>query len=206
MSNERKNHWEKIYAEKSPQQVSWTQSEPTTSLNLIKAAQLPLDAPIIDVGGGESLLVDHLLKLGYSDISVLDISKNALQRCKQRLGKEAEKVKWIVTDITQFQPSRTYALWHDRAVFHFLTEEKDIEAYKRLILDHLSHSLILSTFSISGPLKCSGLPIQQYNAANLASLFTPLLELIYHQEEIHHTPFNTTQAFIYSHFTSKGIE
>ena len=203
MSNERKTHWEKIYAEKSPQQVSWTQSEPSTSLELIKAAQLPLDAPIIDVGGGESHLVDHLLQLGYSDISVLDISKNALERCQDRLGKAADKVEWIVADITQFQPTRSYALWHDRAVFHFLTHKEDRATYKRLVSNYLSHSLILSTFSLNGPLKCSGLPIQQYDAASLASLFAPQLELVHHQEEIHQTPFNTTQAFIYSHFNRK---
>ena len=203
MSSERKTHWEKIYAEKSPQQVSWTQSEPSTSLELIKAAQLPLDAPIIDVGGGESHLVDHLLQLGYSDISVLDISKNALERCQHRLGKAADKVEWIVADITQFQPTRSYALWHDRAVFHFLTQKEDIAVYKRLVSNYVSHSLILSTFSLSGPIKCSGLPIQQYDAASLASLFAPQLELVHHQEEIHQTPFNTTQAFIYTHFNRK---
>ena len=203
MSNERKAHWEKMYTEKSPQQVSWTQSEPIPSIDFVNTTQLPLDAPIIDVGGGESHLVDHLLNLGYSDLTVLDISENALLRTQQRLGKDADKIKWIVSDITQFQPSRTYALWHDRAVFHFLTHREDIVAYKHLVSNYLSHSLILSTFSLNGPLKCSGLPIQQYDATSLASLFAPQLELVHHQEEIHHTPFNTTQAFIYTHFTSK---
>lgn len=206
MNNERKNHWEKIYAEKSPAQVSWTQKEPSTSIDFVKTTSLPMDAPIIDVGGGESHLVDRLIELGYSDITVLDISKNALERCQQRLGKKAEKVEWIVADITQFQPSRSYALWHDRAVFHFLTQKKEIEAYKRLVTNYLNHSLILSTFSLKGPLKCSGLPIQQYDSARLASLFAPQFELVHHQEEIHHTPFNTTQAFIYTHFKSKGVE
>ena len=206
MNNERKNHWEKIYAEKSPAQVSWTQKEPSTSIDFVNTTSLPMDAPIIDVGGGESHLVDRLIELGYSDITVLDISKNALERCQQRLGKKAEKVEWIVADITQFQPSRSYALWHDRAVFHFLTQKKEIEAYKRLVTNYLDHSLILSTFSLKGPLKCSGLPIQQYDSARLASLFAPQFELVHHQEEIHHTPFSTTQAFIYTHFKSKGVE
>lgn len=206
MNNERKNHWEKIYAEKSPAQVSWTQKEPSTSIDFVKTTSLPMDAPIIDVGGGESHLVDRLIELGYSDITVLDISKNALERCQQRLGKKAEKVEWIVADITQFQPSRSYALWHDRAVFHFLTHENDIKTYKYLVRNYLDHSLILSTFSLKGPLKCSGLPIQQYDSAGLASLFAPQFELVHHQEEIHHTPFNTTQAFIYTHFKSKGVE
>ena len=206
MNNERKNHWEKIYAEKSPAQVSWTQKEPSTSIDFVKTTSLPMDAPIIDVGGGESHLVDRLIELGYSDITVLDISKNALERCQQRLGKKAEKVEWIVADITQFQPSRSYALWHDRAVFHFLTHENDIKTYKNLVRNYLDHSLILSTFSLKGPLKCSGLPIQQYDSAGLASLFAPQFELVHHQEEIHHTPFNTTQAFIYTHFKSKGVE
>lgn len=206
MNNERKNHWEKIYAEKSPAQVSWTQKEPSTSIDFVKTTSLPMDAPIIDVGGGESHLVDRLIELGYSDITVLDISKNALERCQQRLGKKAEKVEWIVADITQFQPSRSYALWHDRAVFHFLTHENDIKTYKKLVRNYLDHSLILSAFSLKGPLKCSGLPIQQYDSAGLASLFAPQFELVHHQEEIHHTPFNTTQAFIYTHFKSKGVE
>lgn len=206
MNNERKNHWEKIYAEKSPAQVSWTQKEPSTSIDFVKTTSLPMDAPIIDVGGGESHLVDRLIELGYSDITVLDISKNALERCQLRLGKKAEKVEWIVADITQFQPTRSYALWHDRAVFHFLTQKKEIEAYKRLVTNYLNHSLILSTFSLKGPLKCSGLPIQQYDSARLASLFAPQFELVHHQEEIHHTPFSTTQAFIYTHFKSKGVE
>ena len=205
MNNERKNHWEKIYAEKSPAQVSWTQKEPSTSIDFVNTTSLPMDAPIIDVGGGESHLVDRLIELGYSDITVLDISKNALERCQQRLGKKAEKVEWIVADITQFQPTRSYALWHDRAVFHFLTQKKEIEAYKRLVTNYLNHSLILSTFSLKGPLKCSGLPIQQYDSARLAALFAPQFELVHHQEEIHHTPFSTTQAFIYTHFKSKGV-
>lgn len=206
MNKERKNHWEKIYAEKSPAQMSWSQKEPSTSIDFVKTTSLPMDAPIIDVGGGESHLVDRLIELGYSDITVLDISKNALERCQQRLGKKAEKVEWIVADITQFQPSRSYALWHDRAVFHFLTHENDIKTYKKLVRNYLDHSLILSTFSLKGPLKCSGLPIQQYDSAGLASLFAPQFELVHHQEEIHHTPFNTTQAFIYTHFKSKGVE
>lgn len=184
MNNERKNHWEKIYAEKSPAQVSWTQKEPSTSIDFVKTTSLPMDAPIIDVGGGESHLVDRLIELGYSDITVLDISKNALERCQQRLGKKAEKVEWIVADITQFQPSRSYALWHDRAVFHFLTHENDIKTYKKLVRNYLDHSLILSTFSLKGPLKCSGLPIQQYDSAGLASLFAPQFELVHHQEEV----------------------
>ena len=144
MSNERKTNRETIYTEKSPAQVSWTQSTPTTSLNLINATKLPPDAPIIDVGGGESMLVDHLLDYGYKDITVLDISGNALSRCQKRLGARAKNVHWIETDITSFHPQRNYALWHDdRAVFHFLTTE-DKAAYKKLVSNHVSRALVLT--------------------------------------------------------------
>ena len=206
MSNERKNHWETIYTEKSPEQVSWTQSTPTTSLNLINATKLPLDAPIIDVGGGESMLVDHILDHGYKDITVLDISGNALSRCQKRLGARAKKVHWIEADITSFHPQRNYALWHDRAVFHFLTTEEDRAAYKMLVSNHVSHALVLSTFSLDGPLKCSGLPICQYNAEGLQALFAPHFELVQSHEELHQTPFNTTQAFVYTQFKGKAVE
>ena len=206
MSNERKKHWETIYTEKSPAQVSWTQSTPTASLNLINATKLPLDAPIIDVGGGESMLVDHLLDHGYKDITVLDISGNALSRCQKRLGARAKNVHWIEADITAFHPQRNYALWHDRAVFHFLTTEEDKAAYKKLVSNQVSRALVLSTFSLDGPLKCSGLPICKYNAEGLQALFAPHFELVQSHEELHHTPFNTTQAFVYTQFKVKAIE
>lgn len=115
MNSERKHHWEKVYETKSPSEVSWTQEKPVTSLDFILSFDLPKSAPIIDVGGGDSLLVDNLLNLGYTDITVLDISGKALERAKKRLGKLAEKVDWIESDISQFNPTRSYSIWHDRA-------------------------------------------------------------------------------------------
>ena len=206
MTIDQKLHWEKIYQDKSPKQVSWTQSVPQTSLDLIEHANLPKNAAIIDVGGGESRLVDHLLMLGYNDVSVLDISKNAIERSKQRLGNRANGVQWIEADIRAFKPTRTYALWHDRAVFHFLTNEDDIAHYKQLIYRHLNNTLIMSTFSLSGPLKCSGLPIKQYSAELLQKQFVPHVELLEGIEEKHQTPFGTTQDFICTRFKMKKID
>ncbi|MEN8769402.1 MAG: class I SAM-dependent methyltransferase [Candidatus Arcticimaribacter sp.] len=198
--DQRKSHWENIYTHKSPEEVSWTQGKPVLSLSWIESLALPKDAPIIDIGGGESHLVDYLLALGYTDLSVLDISKAALQKSQARLGDMAAKVKWIEADITTFQAERTYALWHDRAVFHFLTQKRDIETYNRLVSNVVSQYILMSTFSKDGPLKCSGLPITQYDADHLEANFASDFKLLQQQKEVHTTPFNTTQAFIYALF------
>lgn len=198
--NERKQHWEHIYTHKSPQEVSWTQGKPSLSLNWIKDLNLPKDAPIIDVGGGESHLVDHLLDLGFTDITVLDISKAALHRSQKRLGDKATTVQWIEADITTFQPTRSYALWHDRAVFHFLTKENEIAYYRELAQDKVSDYLLLGTFSKKGPLKCSGLPITQYDIDALSACFKKCFDVQQQKEELHTTPFDTTQAFLYALF------
>ena len=199
-SIERKKHWEAIYTKKKPEEVSWTQEKPSLSLSIIQALELPKDAPIIDVGGGESHLVDHLLALGYTDISVLDVSAEALARSKQRLGEQSKKIEWIVADITAFQPKRDYAFWHDRAVFHFLTEDKDIQFYAEMVRNCVKDHLLISTFSLDGPLKCSGLPISQYSEQSLAKIVSPSFNLIKSEEEIHITPFKTIQAFLYCLF------
>ena len=196
--DQRKSHWENIYTHKSPEEVSWTQGKPVLSLSWIESLALPKDAPIIDIGGGESHLVDYLLALGYTDLSVLDISKAALQKSQARLGDNAAKVKWIEADITNFQAERYYALWHDRAVFHFLTQKRDIETYNRLVSTAVNQYMLMSTFSKDGPLKCSGLPITQYDADDLAANFTKDFQLLQQETEVHTTPFNTTQAFIYA--------
>ncbi len=197
---ERKKHWEAIYTQKKPEEVSWTQGKPSLSLSIIQSLELPKDAPIIDVGGGESHLVDHLLALGYTDISVLDVSAEALARSKQRLGDQSKKIEWIVADIITFQPKRNYAFWHDRAVFHFLTEEKDIQFYAKMVNNCVKDHLLISTFSLDGPLKCSGLPITQYSEQSLAKIVTPSFSLVKAEEEIHITPFKTSQAFLYCLF------
>lgn len=196
--NKRKQHWENIYTNKSPQEVSWTQEKPALSLAWIESLSMPKNAPIIDVGGGESHMVDYLLKLGFTDISVLDISKAALNRSKKRLGKKTEAVQWIEADITTFQPTRTYALWHDRAVFHFLTSPKEIAAYTKMVSRGVTNYLLISTFSKAGPLKCSGLPVKQYDINTLSTTFGDSFQLIKKEEELHTTPFATTQDFLYA--------
>lgn len=199
-------HWETIYTEKQPNEVSWTQEIPKLSLQLINNTNLPTSAMIIDVGGGESNLVDHLLELGFQNLSVLDISQNALNRCKQRLGESGKNIDWIVTDITQFQPGIKYDIWHDRAVFHFLTEPDTISKYKLNLINALSDDgqFILGTFSDRGPKKCSGLEIKQYTEETLAETFSPEFEPIEFQREDHHTPFGTVQNFVFGRFKRKS--
>ena len=197
-----KKHWETIYTEKQPNEVSWTQNIPTLSLELIQRTNKPKSAQIIDVGGGESNLVDHLLALGYQNVSVLDISENAISRCKQRLGEKGKDVQWIVSDITKFQTGTKFDIWHDRAVFHFLTDEDSISAYKRNLLNALNQEgeLIIGTFSNDGPQKCSGLEIKQYTEATLTETFSPEFLPIKFQREDHQTPFGTVQNFVFGRF------
>ncbi|MCW7505424.1 class I SAM-dependent methyltransferase [Leptospira paudalimensis] len=203
MNNQK--HWETIYTEKQPNEVSWTQEIPKLSLQLINHTNLPTSTKIIDVGGGESNLVDRLLELGYQNLSVLDISQNALNRSKQRLGEIGKNIEWIVIDITQFQSSIKYDLWHDRAVFHFLTDPESILAYKNNLLKALNKDgeLIIGTFSNDGPKKCSGLEIKQYTEETLAETFSPEFEPIEFQRENHHTPFGTVQNFVFGRFKKK---
>lgn len=195
-----KKHWENIYATKGMQEVSWYQKLPQTSLNLISQLQLNKHASIIDIGAGDSFLVDELLKLGYTNISVLDISVNAIERAKKRLGELAENVKWIVTDITEFNPTEKFDLWHDRAVFHFLTQEKDINIYKKLVDSTISGYFLLSTFSDEGPDKCSGLEICKYSEMDLKNQFEGYFTLIDSFKKDHNTPFETIQNFTFSLF------
>lgn len=195
-----KNHWENVYNTKQPSEVSWTQEIPKTSLDLIVNCDLPKSAKIIDIGGGDSNLVDYLLEQGYENITVLDISEKAIERAKLRLGKVAEKVTWIITDITEFEPKETYDIWHDRATFHFLTEQKQIEKYKKLIQRYASNYLIMATFSNNGPLKCSGLEIKQYTIEDLVDLFSNKFKIIDGFYQDHQTPFNTIQNFVFCSF------
>lgn len=199
MPNTRQTHWDKIYTEKSPEQVSWTQEIPKHSLEIIDGLALPKHAAIIDVGGGESHLVDHLLKRGYTDLSVLDISDKALERTQNRLGAEAKKVKWIQADINEFVPERNYQCWHDRAVFHFLTRKNEIQRYSEIVGNYVDQHLIISTFSKAGPTKCSGLPVKQYTADGLGEIFQTHYTPAQSVDDLHMTPFYTTQAFIYVH-------
>ena len=197
-----KSHWEKIYKEKSPQEVSWTQKIPSTSITFFNEFNLNKTSPIIDVGGGESKFVDYLLEEGYQDISVLDISENAIKRVKDRLGKKSKNIKWIVCDINDFNPKKKYALWHDRAVFHFLTSNVEINRYVENIKLY-SENFIVGTFSTSGPKKCSGLEISQYDKNLLSKLFEESMTINKVEYINHITPFETTQNFIFCSFSAK---
>ena len=195
-----KEHWENIYATKDMQEVSWFQKVPTTSLELINQVAENKQDAIIDIGGGDGFLVDNLLRLGYTDITVLDISKNAIDRAKKRLGKLSEKVKWLVTDITEFIPNKEYVIWHDRAVFHFLTEQQDKENYRKLLNTAVSGYFILATFSDQGPNKCSGLEICNYTKQDMQSFFSFNFRMTSSFKYNHPTPFGTYQNFIFSVF------
>ncbi len=200
ISSDNKDHWENVYETKSPDQVSWTQKKPQTSLDIINSFGMKKNASIIDVGGGDSNLVDYLLEEGYENITVLDISEKALERAKQRLGAKAGKVKWIVTDVTAFEPPESYDIWHDRAAFHFLTSSDQVSNYLRITGKYVNNFMVLGTFSTNGPLKCSGLEIQQYDENSLAEKFKTSFEKIKCITEDHITPFNTTQNFIFCSF------
>lgn len=200
LNNHSKEHWNTIYSTKSPSEVSWTQETPERSLYFIHNTNLSKATAIIDIGGGDSCLVDYLLKENYTDITVLDISEEAINRAKMRLGKNASKIKWIVCDINTFSPTRTYDIWHDRAAFHFLTQPKDIERYITLINSYVSSFFIIGTFSKNGPLKCSGLDIKQYTGQDLEELVIKNFNLVEYMNEDHITPFETVQNFTFAFF------
>ncbi|MEE6126977.1 class I SAM-dependent methyltransferase [Chryseobacterium arthrosphaerae] len=199
-SSEHKNHWENIYETKNPDQVSWTQAKPQTSLDFISSFGLGKEARIIDIGGGDSNLVDFLLQEGYENITVLDISSKALEKAKERLGDAAAKVKWIATDITAFEPAETYDIWHDRAAFHFLTTREKVSKYIGIAEKSITGFMVLGTFSKNGPTKCSGLDIQQYDEESLSSEFESGFEKIQCLTEDHTTPFGTVQNFVFCSF------
>ena len=197
-----KQHWEKVFETKNPGEVSWHQSNPKTSVKLILSTHPDKDAHIIDIGGGDSNLADKLLDLGFKNIFVLDVSLKALKKSQQRLGVKARRVKWISSDIRKFETSNRFEIWHDRAAFHFLTNDNDIKRYVKLTGEYIKPGgyLIISTFSLEGPKKCSGLDIRQYSEDSMKKIFYEGFEHIKSLEEIHHTPFQTTQNFIWNVF------
>ena len=199
---DRKKHWENIYQTKELKDVSWYQPVPETSLNFFKQFNVPTNAKIIDVGGGDSFLVDCLLELGYQDITVLDISETAIYRAKQRLGEKASKVKWIIADATTFKPTEKYDFWHDRATFHFLTTEAEISSYLNIIHQNINSTaiLVIACFSEQGPKKCSGIEIKQYSEATITERLNSLFEKINCIKVDHKTPSDTTQNFIFCSF------
>lgn len=195
----RKTHWENIYDTKKFTEVSWYQPKPEVSLNYIAESGLGKDAHIIDVGGGDSYLVDFLLSEGYSNISVLDISEKALERAKERLGSNATEVKWVVSDAARFEPEEKYDIWHDRAAFHFLTNETDIENYLKIIEKSIKPGgfVIIGTFSDKGPAKCSGIEIKQYSVEDMSKLLSPAFEQVGCKNLDHTTPTGSVQNFTF---------
>jgi hypothetical protein len=198
--NEKKDHWQKVYTNKGPHEVSWTQEVPETSLMFIHSFNLAKDAAIIDIGGGDSKLVDYLIEEGYTNVTVLDIAEAALEKAKKRLGDKAAKVKWIIADVTKFQPEMTYDCWHDRATFHFLTTSDEINQYVTTARKYVKGYLTIGTFSHDGPKKCSGLEIRQYNEQEMQAALATGFTKIKCITEDHTTPFNTKQHFLFCSF------
>lgn len=199
---DRHKHWENIYQTKQLCEVSWYQPTPATSLAFFKQFNVPADAKIIDIGGGDSFLVDHLLEMGYHDITVLDISETAISRAKERLGSRADQVKWVLADAAQFNPTEKYDFWHDRAAFHFLTQEKEIERYIDTVQKSMNPAavLVIGTFSENGPKKCSGIEIKPYSERSMTERFQKFFEKIKCIAVDHKTPFDTIQNFIFCSF------
>ena len=199
------DHWQNVYDKKNENEVSWYQKSPKLSLEFVKSLNLSLDAEIIDIGAGESRLVDNLLEMGFVNLSVLDISSKSIEKTKKRLGLKSKFVNWIVSDINNFIPKKKYDLWHDRAAFHFLKDSVEIDNYVKLVKSSLHNqgNLIIATFSENGPLKCSGLEVSRYSENSISDLFNNDFELIKSQKSIHKTPFSTSQEFLFSKFKKK---
>lgn len=198
----RKAHWEKIYGTKLFTEVSWYQAEPQVSMDYIAAMELPTSAAILDVGGGDSFLVDRLLAAGYTDLTVLDISEKAIQRAQKRLGAAAEQVCWEVSDILDFNRDKRFDFWHDRAVFHFLTQPEEQQAYATLAAQQLKSQgkLLIGAFSDQGPTRCSGIDIQQYSEKTMTKCFHPSFSPLFSERLSHQTPFDTLQEFLFMGF------
>jgi trans-aconitate methyltransferase len=204
--NERKTHWEKVYQSKGEDETSWFQPRPETSLRLVGNTGEAKDTPFIDVGGGASRLVDQLLEQGWSNLSVLDIAPSALETARTRLGEQAAQVNWLEADLLEARLKGPWRIWHDRAVFHFLTGEAERKRYLQQLEDNLEPGghVIIATFAPEGPEACSGLPVQRYSPEHLARTLGDNFE----QEEVitenHQTPAGKTQSFVYCRFRQKG--
>jgi SAM-dependent methyltransferase len=196
-----KAHWERVYVD-GCEDVSWFQARPDLSLRLIASSGVAKDAGIIDVGGGASPLVDCLLDEGYSPLAVLDISPTALRYARDRLGSRARLVNWFEADVTTFDPPHRFGLWHDRAVFHFLTDAVERRAYVQTLRRTLTSdgAAIIATFAMDGPMRCSGLPVERYDARKISAELGPEFLLIEEVSELHRTPSGAGQAFSYFHF------
>jgi SAM-dependent methyltransferase len=203
MENEtRQAYWEKVYTNKGEKEISWFQENPAPSLELLSQVSTIPTSAIIDIGGGASRLVDRLIKNGFQDITVLDLSGAALDAAKARLGYRAAQVHWFVADATVWEPVKAYDIWHDRAAFHFLTDEHDRTAYVARLVRGLKvggHAII-ATFALDGPERCSGLPVMRYDAASLGRTLGPTLQLVHTQRHEHAPPWGSQQIFQFSVF------
>ena len=190
-------HWDEVYGAKAEDAVSWFQQEARTSLQLLDELAAPGSASVVDVGGGASRLVDALLARGHDDVTVLDISQQGLTTARQRLGVDASRVSWVVADVTRWRPSRTFDVWHDRAVLHFLTAADDVARYREVVDEAVSADglLVIATFAPDGPRTCSGLPVQRYDARALAEVFAPRWTLARQLRQVHSTPWGAEQPF-----------
>jgi hypothetical protein len=193
------NHWNSLYSSKKLEEVSWYQKIPQTSLDFIFDANLSKDDAIIDIGGGDSFLVDNLINAGFTNLTVLDISKLAIDRAKFRLGNNAKKVKWIVCDVRNFISKKKYVLWHDRAVFHFMKNSRDIKEYYRNLLNRVVDAsiVVLGTFSENGPDRCCALDVCKYSINELSLLFSKDFSFTKGENTLHKTPTGLTQAFTF---------
>ncbi|MBN9399548.1 MAG: class I SAM-dependent methyltransferase ['Candidatus Kapabacteria' thiocyanatum] len=209
MNNEeipRPTHWNTVFATKGERERSWYQKYPAASMNAIASVRLPYDAAIIDVGGGDSYLVDTLLDKGFTNVTVLDISAQAIENAKTRLGERADLVRWIVSDITEYEPDMRFDFWHDRAALHFLTNANDVEKYVAIAHKSIRTGghLFLGTFSVDGPKRCSALDVTQYSEETMTTTVGNGFERLWCKREDHTTPFATTQNFLFCLFRKTG--
>ncbi len=202
LNDERKSHWDEVYSRRPLTEVSWYEALPAKSLEQIRATGVRPQEPLIDVGGGASFLIEALLDAGHRDLTVLDISSEVLERLRSRLGARTPAVTLLQRDVTAFRPERRYALWHDRAVFHFLIDRGDRERYVAALKQALRPDghLIIATFGPDGPQRCSGLPVQRYDAATLAAELGGSFTLVGSSLDVHRTPAGATQQFLYCRF------
>lgn len=198
----KKEHWDEVYSTKNVTEVSWYEPMPEVSLKCIADCKLEKDDAIIDIGGGDSFLAEFLLAKGFTNVTVLDISSKAIERAKIRLGEKADEIEWVVADALSFEPSRKYRLWHDRAAFHFLTSDEEVEQYIQKLRNSIEPGgfVILGTFSDKGPEKCSGLPIRQYSIGQMQKLFKDGFVCLNSKNIDHQTPSGGVQNFTFCTF------
>ena len=197
-----RSHWEAVYKTKGEGDVSWFEERPAVSLELVRATGVDSDASIIDVGGGASRLVDVLLKDGFRHVTVLDLSENALTVSRLRLGSRGAGVRWIAANVTTWEPEQAYQVWHDRAAFHFLTSAEDQAAYAERVVRAVPPGghVIIGTFALDGPERCSGLPVARHDSASIAQVLGSSFQLVESRDHTHQTPTGSTQRFQFSRF------